>query len=54
VASFLVNRSLSFAIDEKTPEELWSGTLANYFDLKIFGCPAFVHVDNGKLEPRSK
>ena len=51
---FLVNRSPSFAIDKKTPEELWSGTPANYSNLKIFGCPTFVHVDNGKLESRSK
>ena len=21
--------------------------------MKIFGCPAYAHVDNGKLEPRS-
>ncbi|KAG8486248.1 hypothetical protein CXB51_019547 [Gossypium anomalum] len=30
-----------------------SGNPANYSDLKIFGCPAYAHVDNGKLEPRS-
>ncbi|KAG8498113.1 hypothetical protein CXB51_007338 [Gossypium anomalum] len=38
---------------KKTPQEVWSGNLANYSDLKIFGCPAYAHVDNGKLEPRS-
>ena len=32
---------------------MWSGTPASYFDLKIFGCPAYAHVDNGKLEARS-
>ena len=26
---------------------------ASYSDLNIFGCPAYAHVDNGKLEPRS-
>ena len=51
---FLVNRSSSFTIDKKTLEELWSGTPANYFDLKNFGCSTFVHVNNGKLESRSK
>ncbi|KAG8485563.1 hypothetical protein CXB51_018918 [Gossypium anomalum] len=40
-------------IMEKTPQEVWSGNPANYSDLKIFGCPAYAHVDNGKLEPRS-
>ena len=50
---FLINCSPSNAIDKKTPQEVWSGTSANYSDLKIFGCPTFAHVDNGKLEPRS-
>ena len=54
MACFLVNRSPSFAINKKSLEKLWSGTPANYSDLKIFGCPTFVHVDNGKLKPRSK
>ncbi|KAG8497105.1 hypothetical protein CXB51_008304 [Gossypium anomalum] len=52
-ACFLINRSLSVAIEEKTPQEVWSGNPANYSDLKIFGCPVYAHVDNGKLEPRS-
>ncbi|KAG8477010.1 hypothetical protein CXB51_030151 [Gossypium anomalum] len=46
-------RSPSVAIEKKTPQEVWSGNPANYSDLKIFGCPAYAHVDNGKLEPRS-
>ncbi|KAG8472511.1 hypothetical protein CXB51_035267 [Gossypium anomalum] len=50
---FLINRSLSVSIEKKTPQEVWSGNPANYSDLKIFGCPAYAHVDNGKLEPRS-
>ncbi|KAG8474295.1 hypothetical protein CXB51_034132 [Gossypium anomalum] len=40
-------------IMEKTPQEVWSSNLANYLDLKIFGCLAYTHVDNGKLELRS-
>ncbi|KAG8484888.1 hypothetical protein CXB51_021392 [Gossypium anomalum] len=52
-ACFLINRFPSVAIEKKTPQEVWSGNPANYSDLKIFGCPAYVHVDNGKLEPRS-
>ena len=52
-ACFLINRSPSVAIEKKTPQEVWSGNLANYSDLRIFGCPAYAHVDNGKLEPRS-
>ncbi|KAG8472527.1 hypothetical protein CXB51_034427 [Gossypium anomalum] len=51
-ACFLINRSPSVAIEKKTPQEVWSGNTANYSNLKIFGCPAYAHVDNGKLEPR--
>ena len=50
---FLVNWSPLFTIDKKTPEELWSGTQENYFDLKIFRYPAFVHVDNEKLDKKN-
>ncbi|KAG8497140.1 hypothetical protein CXB51_008403 [Gossypium anomalum] len=50
---FLINRSPSVAIEKKTPQEVWSGNPANYFDLKMFRCPAYAHVDNGKLESRS-
>ncbi|KAH9678917.1 hypothetical protein KPL71_025907 [Citrus sinensis] len=52
-ACYLVNRSPSSGIDFKTPVELWSGRAANYSDLKIFGCPAFAHIKQGKLEPRA-
>ncbi|KAG8482610.1 hypothetical protein CXB51_024194 [Gossypium anomalum] len=48
------DQSIPFVtIEKKTPQEVWSGNPANYSDLKIFGCPAYAHVDNGKLEPRS-
>ena len=40
-------------IEKKTLQEVWYGSLATYSYLKIFGCPTYAHVDNGKLEPRS-
>ncbi|KAG8478983.1 hypothetical protein CXB51_028891 [Gossypium anomalum] len=52
-ACFLINQSPSTAIEKKTPQKVWSSNPANYSNLKIFGCPAYAHVDNGKLEPRS-
>ncbi|KAH9682681.1 hypothetical protein KPL71_027445 [Citrus sinensis] len=52
-ACYLVNRSLSSALNFKTPVEMWSGRAANYSNLKIFGCPAYAHVKQGKLEPRA-
>ncbi|KAG8500580.1 hypothetical protein CXB51_002706 [Gossypium anomalum] len=50
---FLINRSPFVAIEKKTPQEVWSGNPANYSDLKIFGCPVYAHVENGKLESSS-
>ena len=52
-ACYLVNRSPSIAIDLKTPQEVWSGKPSDYSGLRIFGCPAYAHVDDGKLEPRA-
>ncbi|KAF3612386.1 hypothetical protein FXO38_36869 [Capsicum annuum] len=52
-AFLLINRSPLVANDKKTPQEVWSSTPSSYFDLRIFGCPVYDHVDNGKLEPRS-
>ena len=52
IACFLINRYPSTTINKITPQEIWPSTLANYFDLKIFGCLAYAHVDNRKLEPR--
>ena len=55
-ASFIINRSPSSAIDFKILEEVWSGRLVDYSSLKIFGCPAYVHVQNGersKLDSKS-
>lgn len=56
-ACFVTNRSPSAAIDFKVPEEVWSGKPVDYSVLKIFGCPAYVHVQSGersKLDPKSR
>ena len=52
-ACFLINHSPLTAIDKRTPKELWFATPTSYSDLKIFRCPIYAHVDNGKPEPRS-
>jgi hypothetical protein len=49
----LINRSPSIPLAKKTPIEVWSGTPADYSQLRFFGCTAYAHVDNGKLEPRA-
>ncbi|KAH9770422.1 hypothetical protein KPL71_012370 [Citrus sinensis] len=54
-ASHLVNRLPSIAIGGKTPIEMWSGKHAqDYYSLRIFGCPAYYHVKDGKLDSRAR
>ena len=54
---YLINRSLSMAIDCKIPEEVWIGHSYAYLNLKIFGCEAYACTpknQRSKLDPRSK
>ena len=54
-ACYLVNRLSSSAIGGKTPLEAWSGKIATDYDLlRVFGCPAYYHVKDDKLDPRAK
>ncbi|KAH9768967.1 Integrase catalytic domain-containing protein [Citrus sinensis] len=54
-ASHLINWLPSAAIGAKTPMEMWSGKHAQDYDsLRIFGCPAYYHVKDGKLDPRAR
>ncbi|KAK9184519.1 hypothetical protein WN943_024869 [Citrus x changshan-huyou] len=52
-ACYIVNRSPSSGINFRTPYELWSGKPADYSHLRIFGCPAYAHVKQGKLKLRA-
>ena len=51
--SYLVNRSPSTTIDFKTPQEVWYDTSFDYSSLRIFDCPTYAHVNDGKIEPRA-
>nr|GEU94014.1 retrovirus-related Pol polyprotein from transposon TNT 1-94 [Tanacetum cinerariifolium] len=53
MAAYLINRSPSRAIEKKTPMEMWSGHPSDYGMLKIFGCVAYPHDKQCKLEPRA-
>jgi hypothetical protein len=53
-ACYLINRSPNSVIDFKIPEEVWTGKPVDYFNLRIFGCPAYTHVNNGKLVPKAQ
>ncbi|KAH9647652.1 hypothetical protein KPL70_025267 [Citrus sinensis] len=52
-ASYLVNLSPSAALNFKTPFEMWHGKPASYVNLKVFGCPGYAHINQGKLAPRA-
>ncbi|GJV18496.1 retrotransposon protein, putative, ty1-copia subclass [Tanacetum coccineum] len=51
--AYLINRSPSTTIEKKTPIEMWSGHPRDYGMLRIFGCVAYSHIKQGKLEPRA-
>ena len=48
MACYLVNQSMSTMTDLKTPIEVWFGNPTDYSNLRIFGCPVYAHIDNGK------
>ena len=51
----LINRLPSTAIRGKTPFEKWSGKPAtDYETLHVFGCTAYYHVKESKLDPRAR
>jgi hypothetical protein len=41
---YLVNRSPSSVVDDKTPPEVWSRKKPSLQHLKVFGCDGYVHV----------
>ena len=45
--SFIINISPATDNDFNIPQVFWSGKPVDYSSLKIFGCPAYVHVQSG-------
>jgi transposase InsO family protein len=57
MACYIINRSPRVALDGKVAEEVWTGQEVDYSFMRIFGCPAYVHIsgeDMSKLDPKSK
>ncbi|PKI43781.1 hypothetical protein CRG98_035792 [Punica granatum] len=52
--AYLINKSPLAAIKCMTANKKGTGSPANYADLKVFRCPAYAHVKEGKLDPRAK
>jgi len=45
---YLVNKSPSLALEDKTPQEVWTGKKPYLSHLRVFGCDAYVHVPKEK------
>jgi hypothetical protein len=55
-ACYLVNRSPSSMLDDKTPQEVWTGKKPSLTHLKVFDCDACVHVpkeNKSKLDKKA-
>ena len=49
----LVNLSTFSALDFKIPHQKWCSKPTDYNKLKVFGCTAYAHANQGKLAPRA-
>ena len=57
MACYLINRSPRATLDGKVTEEVWTGNEVNYSGLRVFGCPAYVHIlseEWSKLDRKSR
>jgi hypothetical protein len=57
ISCYLVNRSPSSTLDEKTPQEVWIGKKPSLTHLRVFCCDSYVHIpkENGsKLDNKKK
>ncbi|KAL4031342.1 hypothetical protein IC575_009619 [Cucumis melo] len=52
-ACYLINRSPSTALNLKTRQEVWTGKAPSLEHLRVFGCTAYAHVKDGKLNKRA-
>ena len=52
-AAKLINKSPSSAVEHETPDSKWYGKPGDYSTLRPFGCMAYAHVRQSKLEPRA-
>ena len=57
MACFLINRSPRVALDGKIAEDVWTNNAIDYSNLRVFRCPAYVHVsseERSKLDTKSR
>ena len=53
-ACYLINHSPHTSLKFKSPQEVWYNTPVNYSSLRVFGCPAYIHANDEKLEHRAR
>lgn len=56
-AAYIVNRSPTRSLSDATPYEVWTGKKPNLNHMRIFGCPAMVHIpkeNRSKLDVKSR
>eukprot|EP00253_Pinus_taeda_P022530 PITA_22530 len=46
---YLFNISPSSALEDKTPQEVWTGKKPSLSHLRVFGCDVYVHVRKDKI-----
>ena len=54
---YIINRLPRFSLGRKVAEEVWIGKEVDYSLMRIFGCPAYVHIpseERSKLDSKSK
>jgi hypothetical protein len=54
IACYLVNRSPSSALGDKTPQEVWTGKEPSFTHLKVFGYNAYVHIPKENMSKLDK
>ncbi|KAL8127021.1 hypothetical protein AgCh_014082 [Apium graveolens] len=45
---YVLNRSPTLVVKDKTPEEVWTGFKPDVADFRVFGCFAHVHIPDQK------
>ena len=54
VTCYLVNRSPSSTLDDKTPHEVWTGKKPSLTHIRVFGCEAYVHIPKENMSNLDK
>ena len=57
MACYIISRSPRAVLDGKVAEEVWAEKEVDYLMMRVFECPAYVHIpseERSKLDPKSK